>query len=115
MADTPTVPDHLKKMVQGTVIDRGAYSFSGMGILALILSPGAAVFLARETDGATAFIIGGSLLFVAAVCFYVAGRTRRWSQRMLDEFVSSRDCDCDLCDFVKRTPNRTWAKRNTDS
>lgn len=113
MPDTPTPPAPLKKLTTSTVLDRASYIFSGMGLLGLLLSPAATVFLRREADSSVALLIG-VLLLVFAVAHICAGvYSRRLSQRMFDQFVASHDCECELCNYVKRTPNTSWAKRDT--
>lgn len=113
MSDTPITPVRLRKLVKSTVLDRGGYIIGGMGLISLVLSPTAYLFLAREVDQSAAFLIGGLLLLFGGLCFYGGRATRRQSQRMLDEFVASHDCECDLCRFVKRTPNTSWATRDS--
>lgn len=115
MPDTPAPPAHVKKLVTSIVVERGSYIFSGMGLLSLLLGPTAAVFLFREADENAAFLIGGLLLLFSAACFYAGSSARRTSQRALDEFVAAHDCECDLCAYVRRTPNTSWAQRDKDA
>ena len=114
MTDTPITPVPLKKLVKSVVLDRGGYIFGGMGLISIMLSPAAAIFLLREADEQAALLVAGLLGLFGALCMYTSRVARQTSQRLLDEFVSRHDCDCDLCGFIKRTPNRPWFKRDSD-